>query len=267
MTARESKKRAGRRRRRMIFTLLLLAVVCAAVFVCVTIFFKINTISVSGDTRYSAQEVIAASGISEGQNIFTVSQKRLLQKITALCPYVEEVEVIRHLPGALELRITESSEVYASINSLGQVTMVNASATVLEQRASLPEYTCLILGSDLSAYPTGEELPEEWNNAILMLNQLLVAFEEAGMAEEVGYVNISDPLDIRVMVRDRFLLLLGSEYEMGTKLITAKTVMEELGETFTGTLNVSVLGKAYTREVPLSTLADAQYLAIMDSGM
>ena len=70
------------------------------------------------------------------------------------------------------------------------------------------------------------------------------------------------------MVRDRFLLLLGSEYEMGTKLLTAKAVMEEeLGETFTGTLNVSVLGKAYTREVPLSTLADAQYLAIMDSGM
>lgn len=267
MTAKKSRKRAHRRRRRQVFTLLLLAVICAAVFVCVKIFFKIETITVSGDTRYSAEEVITASGLEAGQNIFTVSQKRLTEKITALCPYVEQVTVIRHLPGTLELSVTESDEVYAAVNSMGQVTMINSAGVVLEQRASLPEYTCLILGSDLSAYPAGEQLPEEWQEAIVTLDRVLAALDSAGMTTELGYADISDLMNLRIFIRDRALLTIGSEYEIETKLLTAKTVLDgELPESFTGTLNVSVQGRAYSKEVPISQLCDAQYLAIMNSG-
>ena len=266
MTAKRSNKRKSRRRRRGFFLLLLLAVICAAAFLCISIFFKVETITVSGDTRYSEEEVIAASGIEIGQNIFTVSKTHIQKSITAACPYVESVELVRHLPGDLEIKVSESSEVYACINSMGQITMVNADGLVLEQCASLPQYTCLLLGSDYSSYPTGEYLPEEHVSTFLTLDKLLKALEESGISGDVGYVNLSDPLDIRVMVKERILLLVGSEYELSAKLLTARTIIEDqLADDYTGTLNISVVGKAYAKEKALTEFADAQYLAILNS--
>ena len=43
-------------------------------------------IEVTGSTRYTAEDIIEAAGLGEEQNLFTVSQKALNQKITALCP-------------------------------------------------------------------------------------------------------------------------------------------------------------------------------------
>ena len=51
--------------------IIMLAVVAAIVFG-VAIFFKVTTIEVQGNTLYSAEDVIAASGIEPGDNLLLV---------------------------------------------------------------------------------------------------------------------------------------------------------------------------------------------------
>ena len=67
-----------------------------------------------------------------------------------------------------------------------------------------------------------------------------------------------------IRYQDRIQLRLVSEYDLATKLLTAqKIIQDELPVDFIGYLDVSVSGRAYTRQLPLTQVADAQYLAIL----
>ena len=162
MTAKPTRKQQTRRRRRAVFILLFAAVLCGVGFYCVSVFCRATHIEVTGSTRYAAEDIIEAADIGEEQNIFTISQKALNERITALCPYIERVTLHRRLPDTLELELHEFNTIYACIGSMGRVTTLSADGKVLEQCASLPEYTCLLLGADFSGYTAGEKLPEEW---------------------------------------------------------------------------------------------------------
>lgn len=264
MTAKPTRKQQQKRRRRAVFLLLLAAVLCGVGFYCVSVFCRAANIEVTGSSRYPAGEIIEAAGIGEEQNLFTVSQKALNEKITALCPYIESVTLHRRLPDTLELELHEFDTIYACIGSMGRVTTLSADAKVLEQCASLPEYTCLLLGADFSGYAAGETLPEEWQKALSGVDKVRAALEEAGMLSEIGYIEFGEEQSYRAIYQDRIQLRLGSEYDLSTKLLTAqKIITDELSADFTGYLDVSVIGRAYTRQLPLTQVADAQYLAIL----
>lgn len=267
MTARESARKKQRRRRKRVIALILLAVLCAALFFCITVFFKVEMITVTGDTRYTAEEIMEAAAISPEKNIFSVAEKDVQQRIQESCPYVAEVRVHRRLPETVELEIAEYDTVYACIGSLGRITTLNEAGLVLEQCAALPQATCILLGADFTEITPGEMLPEEWSGTFSALKNVLTALENAGMAEEVGYIDISDALDLHVMVRGRILLKLGTDYDIDSKLLAARTVMDtELGDGFTGYVDVAVSGRVFTRAMPLAEIADAQYLAIVGGG-
>ena len=248
MTAKPTRKQQTRRRRRAVFILLFAAVLCGVGFYCVSVFCRATHIEVTGSTRYAAEDIIEAADIGEEQNIFTISQKALNERITALCPYIERVTLHRRLPDTLELELHEFNTIYACIGSMGRVTTLSADGKVLEQCASLPEYTCLLLGADFSGYTAGEKLPEEWQKTLAGVDKVRAALEDA----------------YKAVYQDRIQLRLGSEYDLATKLLTAqKIIQDELPDDFIGYLDVSVSGRAYTRQLPLTQVADAQYLAIL----
>ena len=54
--------------------LLIMLTVVAAIVFGVAIFFKVNTIEVQGNTVYSADQIVAASQIQQGDNLLTVNK-------------------------------------------------------------------------------------------------------------------------------------------------------------------------------------------------
>ena len=84
------------------------------------------------------------------------------------------------------------------------------------------------------------------------------------MLPEIGYIEIGEEQSYKAVYQDRIQLRLGSEYDLATKLLTAqKIIQDELPADFIGYLDVSVSGRAYTRQLSLTQVADAQYLAIL----
>ena len=170
----------------------------------------------------------------------------------------------RRLPDTLTLELHEFDTVYACIGNMGRVTALSAEGKVLEQCAALPEYTCLLLGADFSDCPAGEMLPESWQKTLSGIDKVRAALEQAGMLSEVGYLDLSEEQSYRAVYLDRIQLRLGSEYDLSAKLLTARKVIEdELPADFTGYVDVSVSGRAYTRRLALTEVVDAQYLAIL----
>ena len=90
-------------------------VIVAIIFV-MSVFFKITKIEVSGNSLYSAEEIIAASGIEEGDNLFFVNRIAAGSRVVVKLPYVDSVKISRGLPNRVTIEVTESNAVgYVSV--------------------------------------------------------------------------------------------------------------------------------------------------------
>ena len=116
------KRKRGRRRFGLLFKLLCGAALVAAATLGATVFFQVETIAVVGNSRYTAQEVINASGVQVGDNLFQMNKNQISQQILQQLPYVGEVSPQRGLPSTLTIQVTEISaaarvEVYQDVSA------------------------------------------------------------------------------------------------------------------------------------------------------
>ena len=83
MAARKDRNRRRRRRGRFgfLYKLLSFLIIFAAILAGCVAFFRVNQVAVTGNSRYSDQEVIAASGVELGDNLFLVNRPQTAQRI------------------------------------------------------------------------------------------------------------------------------------------------------------------------------------------
>lgn len=138
--------------------IIMLAVVAAIVFG-VAIFFKVTTIEVQGNTLYSAEDVIAASGIEPGDNLLLVNKATTAGNILAALPYVEEVRgIVRSLPETVVIQIQESEASFAVQTDVNTTWLVNSRGKALEKvEGELPEGQPQILGVSVKAPAGGDD--------------------------------------------------------------------------------------------------------------
>ena len=109
MSAARNSKRSRRNRGRfsLLFKLLAIAAVGAALTVGATVFFQLEQVVVVGNQRYTAQEVEQASGLQAGDNLFRLNKYEIKNEILRKLPYVEGVNIVRHLPSTIQITLYE----------------------------------------------------------------------------------------------------------------------------------------------------------------
>lgn len=101
------RRHSNRRRRRgnfgFLYKLLSVLVICAAVVMALTLFFRVDTIEVTGTERYTEKDVIEASGIQLGDNLFLLNKYEAARSIAEQLPYIdiEDIRIRRELPDTL----------------------------------------------------------------------------------------------------------------------------------------------------------------------
>ena len=155
----------------MVWKAILLVVLCAAGYVGAReaarrLFFQnpdyqVKTIELQTDGTLQREQVLKAADLHEGANIFSVNLASVRDRIQQL-PQADEVEVVRKLPGEIDLRIVERKPV-AWITSETEINdpfasdgafLVGARGVLMKQKKMLPEY----LGLPLIVGCTGESL-------------------------------------------------------------------------------------------------------------
>lgn len=107
-SVRHNRKRKRRRSRLgILFKLLCLAALVAALTFGATVFFQVENLAVTGNSRYTQEEIIAASGVQVGDNLFRMNKKQISQQILRQLPYVESVSILRGLPSTITFQVTE----------------------------------------------------------------------------------------------------------------------------------------------------------------
>lgn len=239
---------AGRRRRRrrgrrtLHFILLILFILAVFSVLSFTVFFKIEEVRVLGVDKYPPDEVAEASGIIIGENLLSINPAEIQQTLIDKYPYINNVEVRRKLPPAVELTISQE-EPKAALREGDQVVLITSEGKVLERGMLIvPEGVPLVKGMSATGVPPGQYLAEEQKSKLVQLQYLLDAIEKSGF-DQITNVDLSNKLDIRVMYQNRLLLRLGTEIQLEDKLTMVKFVLGDYESASSGVINAATAHK------------------------
>ena len=90
-----------------LFKLLCAAAVVVALTVGATVFFRVETVTVTGNRRYTEEEIVAASGIQLGDNLYSLNKVRIDRNLRTTLPYIGNLTINRALPSTIVITVTE----------------------------------------------------------------------------------------------------------------------------------------------------------------
>lgn len=226
-TPEQMRRRVSRRQRffHMIGRILFLGILLAAAILALTVFFKVDTITVEGAQKYRAEEIVAGMDVKQGDNLYLWNKVKVCDALLEKFPYLESVQIRRHLPNALVVTVTECSASVA-VSSNGGYLLLSEQGKALEQSATnngLP----VVTGMTLTDVPLGQILPRESSDAAEDLLTILQTMDAADMLGNLDYINLSDLHDIHIVYQDRFDIRVGSVDNLAYQLRFAQTVIEE----------------------------------------
>ena len=107
----QHQRKHQRRHRRFRFTklygVLSALVILAAVIGGCIVFFKVDTIHVEGNERYTADQIVEAAGVRQGDNMYLLNKFKMIDQIKEKLTYVDDVTIRRKLPNTLNITVDE----------------------------------------------------------------------------------------------------------------------------------------------------------------
>lgn len=241
MAARKrSKKAKGKRQRGIFGKIISLLIVCAAVFIGMTVFFKVTDIQAEGSEHYSQKEVADASGVQTGDQLIFLSQSDIVMSIKAALPYVDAVSVSRQLPGTLIITIIDSTPL-GYVSSSGGYWLLDKSARLLENVSSTELGTLLeVIGITPREPEVGQVIDaEEGAGQSSYLAEILSGLYGLGIYGDVTVIDITTAVNPELQYLDRFTVKLGAQTDVAYKLQMLQSVVAELDDHESGTIDLS----------------------------
>lgn len=248
----ERLKRKNKRKllRRRVFYLVLLAVLLLVFAIgIVAIFFRVSSITVEGNVAYEDSEIIEASGIEKGMNIYLIDDSSVSSRILSQFPYVRTVDVDRNIPGNIVIDMKcDSPDYYFEI--CGEYFVVSRDMRVMKRftdketlKAELPDVIKLT-GGDIKTAIVGRELEFVISSYSDTAKQLLSILESTEIFSGVSSVDFSDRFNMYVVYRSRLKANIGNSDETELKLRFMNEIVKDLGEA-KGTIDIKDVEAAY----------------------
>ncbi len=209
--------------------------------------FAVRTVTLEGNTKYREDAVLGMSGVTVGQNLFTVNTDDVRERLLAAFPYFETVDVQTLHMNEVHIAVTETSPA-AAVAQNGCWLLFSRSGRVLEQRemrGDLPEGFLWVKGADPPPDAEGDltvggKVMDDY--CLTIFHSLTDAISAHGLSG-VTAMDLSDKNDLRLTWDDRIEIRLGNtsnlDHEIGVVAVTIPKVLGRHGQNASGVLNVS----------------------------
>lgn len=249
------KKRKKRRRRgglgRLLRPLSLL-LAAGAVVAALTMFFKVETIQVTGASRYQAADIIAASGVEPGDNLVLLDRYRVSQRIYTALPYVTDVQPRPKFPSTLEIEVTET-RVAAAIQGAGGWWLLSTGGKILEAAdgslaAEYPQITGVQAVDP--AVSTALVLPEDAAITAQRLQELLAVLDAQEALPLVDSIDCTSPRELVLRYDGRFRVEMFYDADLDFKITCLLSAVDKLEPNQKGTLRMTMSDDYEVRFIP-----------------
>ena len=175
----KKRKKKKRKKKHYLLKFLLFAALCYGLYYFLTSdFFNIKAIQVSGNSHYTAEQVVGLSKIKKGGNLFETSmgdgEKSLLAD-----PYIKDASAGRRLPGTVVISVKERVE-YAAVPYGEEFILIDREAVVLRRVDRAPELP-LLMGMTVKTIEPGQILEVEESNVLEETLDMLAAMEKSDL--------------------------------------------------------------------------------------
>ena len=232
----KGRKQGNRRRRRggsgFLYRLISMVLIAAVVVTALTLFFRVDEVLITGQQRYTAEEIRKASGVEQGDNLFLLNKHEVSASLGRELPYIESLHIRRRAPDTLILEVRECQKPLALIQD-GFAWLISPSGEpngkIVDQ---LPveeaEGYGRIEGCKLlaPAVNTRIKLKTELELEQQALQKLMAALAEKDMMEAVDAIHLEDPSVLRLDLYGRFTLLLRYDADFSLKLKNLQAILE-----------------------------------------
>lgn len=245
----------------------------AAVVMCLSLFFRVDQVVVSGAEKYTPWMVKEASGIQDGDSLLSIHDSRVSGNIISALPYVKDVRVGIKLPGTVNIEITELEVTYAIqsrdtswwlIAADGRVvesiesTAASSYTRILGVQADAPRVDQTVRAAEESA-SANETEPSETEettspeggltlpttaqvtgqNRLDTVLLLLQSLEKNGIIGEIATIDVTDLNDITMEYGQRLIIRLGASENLDYKISYMAQAVDQIEEYQIGELDVS----------------------------
>ena len=270
-----------RRRKAIIGVLCVLAVLVVGIVLSINLLFKVTDFRVENADRttpaktgiYTEQQLIDATGIQVGDNLYGFSTKEKSDQLLAQMPYLDVAVVTRQAPGTVIIRVQPAVERFKMEYS-GSWLVLSEQLKVLRVEpaepdnlvqldALLPEGAATTPGSFLTldapseptalatAMPSGTATPENADEADTaqetpneVLNELLSELDQYGLLDGTTVLTMQNMTELSFLYQGRVSVQLGTANNLDDKIRFAAYIILDTGgdglaSSDRGTLDVS----------------------------
>ncbi len=221
---RRQRRRSGNFRWILVI-LFFLACAAAGYFFSLSSFFYVDRLEVIGNEAVTEERIMQLSGVSIGQNIFSLNLEKIALTIS-MDPLVKEVEVERKLPSALEITISERVPI-AILATSSAFIQVDDTGMVLRRERSLSDMDLpFISGVDdiLPGIVPGSRIKGvQIEQALSIVSSL-----PPDALKIIVEVDISDMQKIKLYTNTGIELRLGNGEGLEQKYITGLGIVQDL---------------------------------------
>ena len=251
----EKKAKKRRRRGNYVIYYIMLAIVAVIIFaiLSVTVLFNCEEIIVEGESKYTAEEIIEASGLRGDENLVKLSllgiDRRILNELVSL----DSAVVSKEFPNKIKITVTPAEPMvnfyYAGknyvISYVGRVMEIERNAADCMEVIGYQPGDNVVVGDYITAAN-----PEQ-DETIKTISSII---DLVGITE-ITELDITDMLSISLVYDDRIEINLGSMLQLEEKLTIVKELAENyIADTEKVTLDVSNPERVVQRPItPLVT--------------
>ncbi len=236
-----------RKKRNALFAPVAFLIICAALVFGLSVFFRVSTIEVEGNSLYTSEEIIEASGIEQGDNLFFINRFSAISRIFSKLPYVEKAVINRSLPNRLVIVVNESQAI-ACVSAEDGTWAIDRGCKLLS-KVSGDELRGLIRIEGLTpiAPEAGQIIApgEAESPKVNYLSAILTQIDTLGLRDRITYIDISGIANPYFDYLGRFTVKLGSFENTEYKFQCLLSAVEALSDGDRGTLDLSIDKRAH----------------------
>ena len=171
--------------------ILVLVLIVVIFFLINSSLFNVSSITVYGAERFSAQEIIAASGITYDTNIIYVDEESARQGIEQNA-YLRVDNIKRTFPTGVEIYITERTPA-AQIATINGYYIIDEEGTALGLNQLADETLISILNMSIAEPQMGSTILAESAEKLEAVSKVLSAVKQYTLEGKIKYIDVADP--------------------------------------------------------------------------
>lgn len=221
------RRRKQKKKRKIIFyTTFLLVLIATGIVLSLTVFFKIQNITVVGKTPYKEEDIIRVSDIKKGENMFLLGRKKISQKICTSFPYIGKAEIKFELPDGIKIVVTKTSEKQVYKNG-EKFVLTNQNGKVLKiVKGEFDKNLMQIKGANIEQASIGQNVTFKDNAKRGIISDISNGLHENGI-KDITIIDVSSKSEISLEYQNRIEILFGSCENVKKKMEFLKKVIEK----------------------------------------